>query len=57
MQNLKMWPQTISITLSLAGVLTVASVSRSAACPAGQYSWMGTCMPEIGGTVGQLLSN
>ena len=40
----------------VAHVIVVASLligaGNALACPAGQYSWMGTCMPEIGGAVG-----
>jgi hypothetical protein len=41
--------------LSGAVVLLAISfaVEAAIACPDGQYSWMGMCLPEIGGDVGR----
>ena len=54
MKKLKIGPRTLATTLSLACVLTVASVSPSTACPDGQYErcvfGACICLPEIGGT-------
>ncbi|WP_442755894.1 DUF4157 domain-containing protein [Methylocystis sp. JAN1] len=38
-------------SLSVAYMLTLSF--GAVACPSGQYSWMGMCMPEIGGDVGR----
>jgi hypothetical protein len=35
------------------GVASFVFASNSRACPAGQYSSLGMCLPEIGGAVGQ----